>query len=46
MEATVEQRLEALEKAIHALAEEASDITALAYTEKLTAHAHAVEVRV
>ena len=40
------KRMSVIEYTRDALAEEASDITALAYTEKLTAHAHAVEVRV
>ena len=39
------KRMSVIEYTRDALAEDASDITAVAYAEKLTAHAHAVEVR-
>ena len=39
------KRMSVIEYTKEALSEEAEDITAIAYAEKLTAHAHAVEVR-
>ncbi len=39
------KRMSVIEYSQEALREEADDITTIAYTEKLTAHAHAVEVR-
>ncbi|MEA4824723.1 MAG: histidinol dehydrogenase [Clostridiaceae bacterium] len=39
------KRMSVIEYSKEALAEDASDITTVAYAEKLTAHAHAVEVR-